>query len=295
MKTSVSSYSFNQYLSTGEMTQLDTIRAAAQMGFDGIEFTDLSPVKEATLEEQLAYAKELRREAEACGIEIVAYTIGANLYKSTEEENLFEVNRLKNQLKVADALGVKLMRHDVCRSEKIGDRVIGYDRMLPVIAENVREITEYAQALGIRTCSENHGIVAQDSDRIERLICAVDHDNYGLLVDVGNFACADENSCHAVSRLAPYAIHVHAKDFVIYPYGTPIEEGKKYFTSRGCNKLMGCALGDGNIPVEQCLAILSRAGYDGYVSIEFEGNLDCMTEIPKGLERLRGYIANLTK
>lgn len=293
MRLAVSSYSFQQRVKKGEMTQFETIREAARMGFDGIEFTDLRPENDPkpTLEEQLAYAKRLREEAAAEGVEIVGYMVGANLYRGSREADDAEVDRLKGQLDVAAAMGAKLFRHDVCYSEKLGEKVVGFDRMLPTIAENARRITEYAQALGIRTCTENHGRIAQDRDRMERLWLAVDHENYGLLLDVGNFACADEDSVLAVSRLAPLAIHVHAKDFLAYPYGTPVPEGVKSFSTRACNQLVGCAVGDGVIPVKQCLAILKNAGYDGYVTVEFEGPKDCIEEIEKGLSRLKEYLS----
>ena len=42
MKTSVSSYSFSQYIREGKLTQLDCVAKAKEMGFDGIEFTDLN-------------------------------------------------------------------------------------------------------------------------------------------------------------------------------------------------------------------------------------------------------------
>ena len=55
MKFSVSSYSYNQYLSAGKMTQLDAVREAARQGFDGIEFTELFRTKgvELSFEEQI--------------------------------------------------------------------------------------------------------------------------------------------------------------------------------------------------------------------------------------------------
>jgi len=72
MKIAVSSYSYNQYIRLGRMTQLDALRRAAEQGFEGIEFTDLCPEnkKDATLDEQLAYARVLRAEAERLGIKI---------------------------------------------------------------------------------------------------------------------------------------------------------------------------------------------------------------------------------
>ena len=286
MKIAVSSYSFSQYIRAGKMTQLDAVAKAAELGFDGIEFTDLISAK-ATLDEQLEYARQIKAEAEKHGIEVVAYLIGADLYGGGDAE----VERLCGQLRVAKEMGASMLRHDVCYKEKQADgRVVSFERMLPTIAENTRKVTEYASTLGIRTMSENHGFVAQDSDRVEKLYNTVASDNYGILVDVGNFACADEDSSKAVSRLAPYAIHVHAKDFHFYPYGTSPETEKGVILTRACNKIVGCAVGDGDIPVARCLDILKRAGYDGYVTVEFEGNNDCIEEIAKGLKFLREHI-----
>ena len=289
MKISVSSYSYQQKIKAGELTQLDVVKIASEMGFSGIDFTELKPVDEPTLEEQLAYAAKIREAAEQYGIEVVGYTIGANLYQGSPEADEAEVARLKGQVDVAVAMGAKVMRHDVCKKEQQPDgTVISFAKMLPVLAANARKVSEYAATKGIKTCSENHGYVAQDSDRVEALYNAVDYPNYGLLVDFGNFACVDEDSAKAVSRLAPYAVHVHAKDFRIYPYGRVTEE--KGFSTRGCNKLVGCAIGEGDIPVAQCVAIMKRAGYDGFLTVEYEGNEDCMVGIEKGHQNLKKYI-----
>ena len=52
-------------------------------------------------------------------------------------------------------------------------------------------------------------------------------------------------------------------------------------------------LGHGNVPVYQCLRILKQSGYDGYVSIEFEGMEDNLPALEIGLENLKTYIAML--
>ena len=69
---------------------------------------------------------------------------------------------------------------------------------------------------------ENHGFFAQDSDRVEKLVTGVANPNFGLLVDMGNFACADDPSDKAVGRVAKYAKHVHAKDFTSRAAQSPI-------------------------------------------------------------------------
>ena len=209
MKLSVSSYSFHQKTKTGEMTLFDCITKAKEMGFEAIEFTELPG---DSLEAQTTLAAELKTAADTIGLDICAYVVGAKLYQETEEASDAEVKRLFGQVEIAHLLGAKIFRHDVCSSLGKSGNARSFDLMLPTIAKNARRVTEYAQGLGIRTCTENHGTIAQDSDRVERLFNAVHHDNYGLLVDIGNFACVDESSITAVSRTAPYAIHVHIKD-----------------------------------------------------------------------------------
>ena len=284
MRLSVSSYSFAAAIRAGKMTQFDTVAAAHDLGFSAIEFTDLSPLpgETPTQKEQMEFAARLREEAERLDMRIAAYAVGADLFKTGEAAEA-EIERLCGQIDVCWTLGAPLMRHDVCY--RLGEART-FEAMVPVLAENIRRVTDYAAGLGIRTCSENHGFVAQDSDRIERLVNAVAHQNYGVLVDVGNFACVDEDSVTAVSRLSPLAFHVHAKDFVFYPFSAGHAGGLE---TRGCNKLEGCAIGDGNIPVAQCLSVLRRAGYEGYVSIEFEGRGDCFEGIRRGKEALLRY------
>ena len=157
MKISVSSYSFQQYIGTGRMSHFDTIRKAQEMGFEAIEFLDMP---RPTYEEQLAYAADLRAEADACGMTINAYTIGACLYQDTPERNAAEVERLKRQVDIAAVLGCSVMRHDACYSLGSTGNARSFGLMLPTIAANIRAVTEYAATKGIRTAVENHGFVA---------------------------------------------------------------------------------------------------------------------------------------
>jgi len=286
MKVGVSSYSYMQYIRAGKMTQLDTVAKAKEMGFDAIEFINIAG---ETLEEQKAYAQKIAEEAARVGIDIIAYTVSAHLFYDTPEKNEEEVERLKGQLDIAKILGAKVFRHDTCRRLEKSGAGKSFDLMLPTIAANIKKLTEYGQSLGIRTCSENHGRVSQDSDRMERLFNAVDHDNFGLLLDLGNFYGVDEYPAHAVSRLAPYAIHVHVKDVVIRE--TPVERYENF--SRGGQDQKSVIIGDGDVPVERCIRILKNAGYDGYLSIEFEAEGDCIEGIAKGLQSLKKFIANV--
>lgn len=288
MKTSVSSYSYSAYMKNSGKNQLDLVPLAKEMGFDAIEFTDLCPPEGVS---RADFARQIRAEANKVGIEISSYTIGADLLNAESLDK--EVERLKGQVDIAAILGVKVMRHDATGGYKGDARTYKtFEDALPVLAEGCRRVTEYAATKGIQTMVENHGQFAQDSVRVEKLVHAVGHPNFGLLCDIGNFLCADDPSVTAVSRVAAFARHVHVKDFHIKSGSEP-NPGKGFFTSRGGTYLRGAILGHGNVPVYQCLRILKQSGYDGYVSIEFEGMEDNLPALEIGLANLKNYISML--
>ncbi len=284
MKFSVSSYSFQKLLNEKKYTQIELIKVAKDMGFDGIEFTDLMPPEGVTDAE---YAAALKAEAEKQGVVIVNYTIGANFLCEAGVEK--EVERLYDQVDIAEALGAKGMRHDATGGFGGEEKTYkSFDSALPILAEGCRKVTEYAAAKGIKTMVENHGYFCQDSDRVEKLVNAVANPNFGLLVDMGNFMCADDEPAKAVGKVASYAKHVHAKDF-FKKSGNTADPGDGFFRTRGGDYLRGTVVGHGDVPVCQCLQTLIRSGYEGFVSIEFEGVEDNEWAIKTGLANLKNY------
>lgn len=284
MKFAVSSYSLSALVNKGEKTEKELIALAKEIGFDGIEFAGIS-VPDGI--DKIQYAKELKVECEKQGIELVQYSIGADLLYGCDGDLASEIDRLKGEVDVAAALGVKGMRHDATGGYKNGDEKFnGFKQALPRLIEGYRAVTEYAQTKGIKTMIENHGYFCQDSDRIEAIITGVNHPNFGALVDIGNFLCVDESPVTAVSRVAQFASYVHAKDFHIKS-GNEFAPCDGFFKTRGGNYLRGAVLGHGNVPVYQTLKILSDAGYNDYITLEFEGHEDPVTACKWGLNTLK--------
>ncbi len=281
MKYSVSSYSYSKLVSSGEYTELGLIGLAKEMGFDGIEFAEIHTPDGMDKKD---YAKMLNAEAQKHEIAIVAYCIGANLIYDTEKET----ERLKYEVDVCECLGAPVMRHDASGGYNKEDKKagLGFSNALPLIIKGYKDVTEYAKEKGIKTCIENHGFFAQDSSRVEAIINGVNSDNFGALVDIGNFMCADEDPAVAVGNVAPYAVHVHAKDFH-YKDGGELVPPDGFFMTRGGNFLRGAIIGHGAVPVVKCLRILKNAGYRGYVTVEFEGMEDAKTGVKCGLNTLK--------
>lgn len=275
MKVSVSSYSYSQ-LKNSDFERIDL---AKQMGFDGIEFAEIKPGDADKVE----HARALKAYADKVGIEISNYAIGADFINRDVDE---EIERLKKEVDIAEILGVKTMRHDASGGPE-GERFskTGFEKYLPVLAKGCKAVTEYAKEKGIKTSVENHGFYCQQSDRVEALMRAVDDDNFGWLVDIGNFMCADEASLDAVKVGVNYMICAHVKDFYFVSASEDKPEG--YFDTRDGNHLCGSVLGDGVVPVKDCMDVIKNSGYDGWVTLEYEGKESPLTGVPNGYEFLK--------
>ncbi|MBE6542331.1 MAG: sugar phosphate isomerase/epimerase [Ruminococcaceae bacterium] len=283
MKTGVSSYSFGKYASKDNLGYLGVIEKAAEMGFEGIDFVDGYHMND------IQNADRMREKAAECNIEIVAFTLGADLMNPKNGLD-DEIKRMQGYIDYAARAGAKYVRHDVAHGyDNSIKHSRGYDNALPTIANACRELTKYAEQKGIKTMTENHGFFSQDSARVEKLINTVAHDNFGFLLDIGNFMCADEDPTLAVSIMAPYAFHVHAKDFH-YKSGMDVNPGNGWFRTRANNYLRGAIIGHGDAKVYQSIEILKNAGYDGYLTVEFEGMEDNILGIKEGLANLKRFI-----
>ncbi|MBQ6825601.1 MAG: sugar phosphate isomerase/epimerase [Clostridia bacterium] len=286
MKTSVSSYSFASMMMKYGDTHLTIIEKAKNIGFDAIEFTDLDVPEGQT---ELEYAKAIKAEAQRVGLEISGYSISADLLSGSGGDLDKEIERIKAKIDVAEALGTKLVRHDATFSFLNNKRGYnGFVNVLDRLAYGCREITQYAKSKGIRTAVENHGFFCQDSDRIELLVNTVADENFGIQLDMGNFLCVDENPATAVGRCAPYAFNLHAKDF-IFKNGEEGYPGAGFMQTRGGNFIRGTVLGHGIVPIKQCISIMKSNGYDGYITLEFEGVEDLNFALQQGFVYMKTH------
>ena len=286
MKTCVTTYSFRQYIVEKKCDYFEVIDKAVEMGFEGIEFVDLDDGMwgEHVPTDLVALGKKINEYCKEKGIAVVSYTVGGDLINKEARE---EVERLKNCVLVAEALGAGVMRHDVTFALP-NEPLYNYKKAIEVSAPLVREISLFAKERGVKTSIENHGYIFQAPERVEELIQAVNCDNYGWMVDIGNFMCADCESASSVAIATPYAFHVHAKDF-LFKSGE-CEQPEGFFVTAGGNYLRGTVLGHGVVPVATCVKRLKAKGYDGYISVEFEGKENVLWAISAGLAYLKKII-----
>ncbi len=284
MNIGVSSYSFSKYMKETGCNYLAICDLAKKMGYNGIEFIDLK--EEVAGCAPMEAARQIREHCAKIGLDVVAYTVAANFLSADPAAEVARVEALVDQ---AEALGAPVMRHDCCWGPREGVARYTWRDAIEEVAPYIRQVTEYAETKGIRTCTENHGTFIQDSNRVETLIRTVNHKNYGWLVDMGNFLCADEDSVHALATALPYAFHVHVKDF-LRKKASEVNPGIGWFRTRGGDYIRGTVVGNGVIPVVSCLHMIKSFGYQGYLSVEFEGMEDNLTALKAGLDYIHRVV-----
>ncbi len=282
MKLGVSSYSLARAIKTGDLTILSAIDWIADHGGEHIEIVPIG----FNLTEDRQLAGQIREKAAYVGIDVSNYAIGANFLKNSPQEFRAEIEQVKLQVDIAAELGVLLMRHDVAGKPPTDDiSLSSFEADMPRLVEACQEIAEYAQQYNITTSIENHGFYIQSSERVYRLVNKVNRSNFRTTLDVGNFLCVDENPLLAVQRNIGIASIVHLKDFYRRP--PTVELGEGWFKSSGGYHLRGSILGHGDVNLTEIIKLVRGSGYDGYLSLEFEGLEECRQGTRMGLEQAR--------
>lgn len=286
MKIGLSSYSLLKAIKSGEMSILDAIQWIADNGGEHMEIVPYG----YTLVDNLELADAVREKAKEAAIELSNYSMPANFVQETDPLFDEEVARIKQHVDLVHRLGMKHMRHDVTAftlpQEKM--TIEWFEKNLHLMVKGSQLIADYALQYGITTTIENHGFSVQSSDRVQRVLLAVDRPNFKTTLDIGNFMCVDEHPIIGVKKNLPYASLIHFKDFYFRAYDEHPGGGDWFTTSNG-NYLRGAIVGQGDIEIRKIVKLIKESGYDGYITIEFEGMEECKSASRIAMDNLRRF------
>lgn len=283
----LSTYSMVNRIKDGSMTVTDVMDFAKKIGSEHIElvpfgFTLYDDKITHTFNEALI--SEIKEKSDAMGLPISNYAVLGDLLKPDRDEREAEIERLSRHINVAAKLGISLMRHDISsfRRPLETNTPSEFERWFPVMVEVSRRLADYASGYNITTLVENHGFFVNGSDRIIRLIEAVDRPNFRMLVDTGNFACVDEDCAVATEKSMPYAGMLHLKDFYIRKKDRlpgigglfRCDSGNWFSGNSERYMLRGSILAQGDLDMPDIFRSIRNSGFKGYASVEFEGMED---------------------
>jgi sugar phosphate isomerase/epimerase len=258
MKVGISMWSLVSAYNAGRMDVTSFIRFAASSGAEGVELLDYfwrDAVNEAPAARDLAHELHLA---------VSAYAIANDFVQPDTAVRGRELDRVREGVDMAVLLETPLLRV-FSGSAKDGVSAADGDAW---ITEGLRAAAAYASQRGVTLVLENHGLFAGQSNQVRRLIERVDSPHLRANVDTGNFLLVNQDPVAAVRDLAPVTAYVHLKDL---RQVNPDEDLAEAYAGLDGRRYIGTVLGSGSVALQAVLAALRDTGYDGWLSIEYEG------------------------
>jgi sugar phosphate isomerase/epimerase len=244
--------------SSGAIDPPSFVRYAASIGASGVELLDVF------WRDQKRELDNVRGALDETGIAVSAYAIGNDLVQPEPGQRASDVQSIRDGVDMALALETSRLRV-FSGSEKPG---VEPDEGLRWIVEGLREGVTYAEERGIVLVLENHGLFAGRADQVRRIIATVGSPNLRANLDTGNFLLVNQDPVEAVRELASLTGYVHLKDFRRVTAGEQVAEA---YTGLDGSQYVGTVIGEGEVDLPAVLSALRQAGYDGWLSIEYEG------------------------
>lgn len=294
MKLGLSSYSFRPLLANGTLQiegMFDWMKANGAEHLEIATFSFSPPGEEADydLTKDTATLERLTAASARTGIPISGLCLGAKFAFVDAAERRAQIEQVKRHVELCKRLGVGLLRHDVVIWSQRLKQAAEFEGVFAGIVEACQEIADFAAGHGVTTSVEDHGFFMNGSGRIQRLLHAVDRSNFKFTVDVGNFLCVDEDAVVATRASLADASFVHLKDF----YVRRSSPGAGWLETLGGQFIRGSVFGFGDLDTKTILSDIVASGYDGFVSLEYEGGEPSLFGCETGLANIRRMLAQI--
>jgi len=267
MKIAVSAWSFHTPLYAGKLRQADVPAEVAALGFRHVELLEMFlwrkppgilqralrrargggivhgsgiPMPLPTVDYSRDTLNELRGARLRAGTQLVCWAVDTDLTITDADTRRAQLSHVATAIEAARFLGAPLLR--ITTGGKEGDSTA-----MGQTVDTLRSVLPAAMAGGVKLAIENHFGLSADPHALAEIITALNSPYVGVCLDLGNFREGEADE--GVRLLAPHAIHVHAKSCTFGPDG---EETK--------------------INYQAAIQTIRAAGYDGVLSIEFEGD-----------------------
>jgi sugar phosphate isomerase/epimerase len=225
---------------------------AVQHGYKGLEIRgiqrqmDLAKCNEFNSPQNIEATLKLMKEK---GLKFVDLGSSTNLHfpeGAEREKNLDEARRF---IDLAQKINCPYIRVFPNSFPKNQDRNV----TMELIAKGLSALGDYARNKNVMVLMETHGEVVKMDD-IEKIMQSAAHPNVGLVWDITNmWSVTKESPAEVYKKLKKYIHHTHIKNLRMV-------DGKEQYT----------LLEQGEVPIFEAINILSKGGYKGYYSFEWE-------------------------
>lgn len=279
MKIAVSAWSFHAPLYAGKLRQTDVPAEVAALGLQQVELLEMFLWRKPPGIFQRALRRirrgvaatpprpaadygretlhELRGARLRAGTRLVCWAIDTDLTTTDANARHAELTHIGTAIEAARFLGAPLVRITTGGQE-------GDSAAVGRVIDALRVVLPAAITGRVKLAIENHWGLSADTNALIEIVTALHSSHVGVCLDLGNFREGEADG--GIRLLAPHAIHVHAKS---YSFDASGQETKLNYRA--------------------AMQTLRAAGYDGVLSIEFEGDGDPAEGIRKTRTLIERY------
>jgi sugar phosphate isomerase/epimerase len=227
------------------------IALARDNGFSGVEIRHLRGTVDLPSLAELSPERigETRRRFDDAGIEVVGIDTSVRMSSLDPAVRKQQLESAKANLAIAEALGASYFRVFGGPIPAAQDR----EKTLDAIASGLGEVAELTAGSGITSLLESHDDFST-SPSILDLFARGAGDELAVLWDTLHTYRHGESGAFTWGQLGDRIKHVHLKD-------------SKEASAGGFDFAL---TGEGSVPVASFIDLLKAAGYDGYLSFEWE-------------------------
>ena len=254
MKLACLSTSYAKTFRDGEMDLPSFIDTARKLYLDGVDFhTKSFPTEEAS------YLKEMKLQCLRLGLTICCVSIPNDFGRAGE--NLDQQREMvRRWTDHAAFFGAPVVRVFAGWTPEGDEEAAAWERMIKCM----KEAADYGERKGVVIAVQNHnhrGLTKVGAD-VLRILEEVNHAYLSHVLDTGQYV----DFYPSIAQTAAKAVHVRAK---VYEIETGEEKRLDY---------------------SKIFPVLKRVGYNGWVSIVFEGQEDAREAVPKAARYFRRFM-----
>ncbi len=259
-KISLAQWSLHRTIRDGKLDNLDFAKTAKEeFKIRAVEYVNQFFKDKA---EDKKYLAEMKQRHEDLGVQCLLIMIdGEGALGDTDDAKRTQaVENHYPWVEAAKYLGCHSIRVNAQSSDN-------YEEAKKLAADGLRRVSEFASDHNINVLVENHGGLSSNGKWLAETIASVGLDNCGTLPDFGNFHEYDRYQGVAETMKFAKAVSAKSHDFD--------EEGNETHTD-----------------YYKMMKIVTDAGYNGWVGIEYEGsNLDEFA----GIKATKGLLTKVRK
>jgi sugar phosphate isomerase/epimerase len=272
----VSTYSFWQF--RGERPGVDAcLDRAAAMGFDGVEILHVQMQDESN-----AALQQIKRRAHALGLALMGFSTHQGFVTPDADLRRTNVEKTLHQIGLAYRLGIATMRINTGRwgTIKSFDDLMARKGIEPPpeghteeeafgwVIGAIEQLLPRAEECGVALGLENHWGLGRTAAGVLRIVESINSPWLQTTLDTGNFL---ERPYEQMEAMASSRVPI------------ALVQAKTYFGGGRWYEL--------DLDYARIAGLLRAHGYRGWISLEFEGNEDAGTGVPRSLALLKQHFS----